>query len=133
MFYFNGGLQLNKTKMKPLLNAGEDVSQKQGSSWTALINSSISRSVNLRRPIPVLATLAGISAIIIHGSLIKKMYGWRPFQIITLPTQSNDYVLALDTVCDWLQQINLMNFYGNIRYYANKPETVLQEAKTLSC
>jgi len=60
------------------------------------------------------------------------MYARRPFQTITSPTQRNDYVLALDTVCDWLQQINLMNFYGiNVRYYANKPKTVLREVKTL--
>jgi len=47
------------------------------------------------------------------------------------PTQSNDYVLSLDTVCDWLQQINFMKFYENVHYYANKPETVLRVAKTL--
>jgi len=35
------------------------------------------------------------------------------------------------TVCDWLQQINLTNFYGNVCYYADKPKTVLREAKTL--
>jgi len=75
------------------------------------------------------------------------MYARRPFQTITSPTQSNDYVLALDTVCiylaswlqylinscscDWLQQINFMIFYGNVRYYPNKPKTVLRKAKTL--
>jgi len=52
----------------------------------------------------------------------KNVARW-PFQTITSPTQSNEYVLALDTACDWLQQINLMNFYGNVRYYANKPKT----------
>jgi len=59
------------------------------------------------------------------------MYSRRPFQTNTSPTQSNDYGLALDTVRDWLQQINLMNFYENVRYYANKPKTVLREDKTL--
>ena len=69
------------------------------------------------------------------------MYACRPFQTITSATQSNslfifififnDYVLALDMACDWLQQINLMYFYGNVHFYTNKPKTVLREAKTL--
>jgi len=42
------------------------------------------------------------------------MYARRQFQTIASPTQSNDYVLALDTVCDWLQQINLMNFHEKV-------------------
>jgi len=32
MFYFSGSYNCNKTEIKPLLNAGEDVSHKQGSS-----------------------------------------------------------------------------------------------------
>jgi len=32
MFHFSGGYNCNTTKIKPLLNAGEDVSHKQGSS-----------------------------------------------------------------------------------------------------
>ena len=31
--------------------------------------------------------------------------------------------------CDWLQQINLMNFYGNVRYYANKPKHFCEKLK----
>ena len=114
-----------------MLNAGEYVSHKHGSSWRALINSSISRSVNLRRSIAVLAALAGVSAIIIPGSLTKKMYARGPFQTVdhvrdhthTLPAKLQ--ISPKKKISHWL--------YWNFLLHINTSSSVRKHLDQMLC